>query len=100
MFNKFRNQCSMKKASLGKGIMKGKTLLMGLMVSAMTFSASAADLTTYDAVSKTVTWDTSTMIAEIMKAFTAGLSLLLVFLPIGLGVGLIVYYAKKGVKTS
>jgi len=77
---------------------RSKASLIALSAFFVASSASAQDLVSYDSATNTTSWDTSVMVAEIMKSFTAGLSLLMVFLPIAIGVGMIIYYTKKGVK--
>ncbi|MCH2208180.1 MAG: hypothetical protein MK132_20220 [Lentisphaerales bacterium] len=79
---------------------KIKGAFTALAIGMLTLGASAQSLVTYDPATKTTTWDASSMATELMKSFTAGTSLLLIFLPLGIGISLIIMYSKKGVKTS
>jgi hypothetical protein len=60
---------------------RAKSLVAVVSTAFVSSSVSAADLVTYDPVAKTIAYDTADLIASIMQAFTAGMSLMLVFLP-------------------
>ena len=79
---------------------KTKALLMGAFVAMGSATASASDIVSYDNATGATTWDTSGFVTAVMDAFQAGLSILLVFLPLGIGISLIIKYTKKGAKSS